>query len=299
MAYYTGQCTSYQNLADILVEKCQAHGWTWQDNILSKDDLFIKVDTDVNRGITLTGGTDKQANILKNATSNPVRLGMTATGNGQRQYFPALYHLFMFTDEIYLIMKFNVDKFYYLAFGKSHLIQGTAGNGLWLSANAYYYAHDSRVEELISISSHNGGAGGGWNPSSVAPFWNRNSFANGWTNSVICHGFDGVLWSEGYKSAYSTFEPIIDRLPTHHFADSPLLPYNIYLERPENKISLIAQFINARFVRIDNYEPEQIITLGHEHWIVFPFYKKNVNQRYGGGHTNHTGTFGWAIRYEG
>lgn len=77
------------------------------------------------------------------------------------------------------------------------------------------------------------------------------------------------------------------------------MPYNIYLERPENKLSLICQFENARFLRIDNHEPEQILTLGHERWMIFPFCRKDVKNRNGGLNIYHTGTFGWAIRYEG
>lgn len=88
-------------------------------------------------------------------------------------------------------------------------------------------------------------------------------------------------------------------MPTVHFADSPLLPYNIYLERPENKLSLICQLQHARFVRIDNYEPEQIITLGHERWIIFTFCQKDAQNRNGSSGGWGTGTFGWAIRYEG
>lgn len=296
MAYYTGQCTSYQNLADILVEKCQSHGWTWQDGILSKDNLFVKIDvvhTGTAQGVVISGGTEKQGSILLGNSQSKVRLGSPSPDNLQI-VFPVIYRLFIFVDEVYLIAKSDTDKFYYLAFGKSQLLQNTAGNGLWLSATSCYYSN----YRGIGIGENNGGSGGGGNASPVAPFWNRNSWSENWSNSIICHGYDGILWSSGTSMAYTSFEPLISRLPTTHFSDSPLLPYNIYLERPENKISLIAQFNYARFVRIDNYEPEQIIVLGHEKWMIFPFFRKNVQNR-NNGYRDHTGTFGWAIRYEG
>lgn len=308
MAYYTGQCTDFQHLADILVEKCQGHGWTWQDGILSKDDLFIKIIAKnqpaqryfdpLQQGISITGGNGKQGTQLINPSETSVRLGCTAFGNQQR-YFPAVYHLFIFADEVYLVMKFDIDKFYYLAFGKSNILQNTQGNGLWLSATACFYPHYlNDRNEYISISTSNGGSGGGNSTSAVAPFWNRNAWNHQWSNSVICHGLDGSLWSSGSSIVHCTFEPLISRMPSVNFADSLLLPYDIFLLRPERKISLIAQFKYARFVRIDHYEPEQIITLGHEKWIVFPFFQKNVQQR-DNGWIDHTGTFGWAIRYEG
>lgn len=312
MAYYSGLCTSFQNLADVLVEKCQAHGWTWRDEILSKGDLFVKISVEERsesgyweqqQGIIITGGTGKIGSELVNS-SDSVRLGRTATGNYEVRFFPADYHLFVFDNEIYLVMKFDTDRFYYLAFGKSSLINNQ-GNGLWLSANACYYKATTwdGLAEAIYIATSYGGAGYTHSSSAFAPFWNRHGWQKNASNSTICHGMDDALWSSGTSRAYVSFEPLISRLPTTHFADSPLLPYNIYLERPENKMSLICQFENARFLRIDNHEPEQIITLGHERWMVFPFYRKDVAVRDGtdgsGRSFDHTGTFGWAIRYEG
>lgn len=295
MAYYTGQCSSYQHLADILVEKCQAHGWAWQDGILSKDNLFVKIDVvliGTAQGVVISGGTEKQSSILIGNSKSKVRLG-SPSSNQLQIAFPVIYHLFIFVDEVYLIAKSDADKFYYLAFGKSQLIQNTVGNGLWLSATSCYYSNYT----AIAIGENNGGSGGSGNASPVAPFWNRNNWAENWSNSIICHGIDGNLWSSGQSRAWCSFEPLIARLPTTYFSDSPLLPYNIYLERNENKMSLIAQLQNARFVRIDNYEPEQILTLGHEKWMIFPFFRKSVQNR-NNGYENHTGTFGWAIRYE-
>lgn len=292
MAYYTGQCSSYQHLADILVEKCQAHGWTWQDSILNKDDLYLKIT--IENGILLTGGTGKDGLNLVNQSNYSSRLG--ATANFEKNIFPAIFHLFIFSNEVYLMMKFDIDKFYYLAFGKSTLLNNSNGTGLWLCATSpRQFTYTSKNTENIEIHTTHGGYYG----RAVAPFWALNEFSNGRCYYSICHGLDNVLWSSESNKAYVNFAPLIDRLPTVYFSDSPLLPYNIYLERPENKISLIAQLQNARFVRVDNYEPEQIITLGHEKWIVFPFFRKNVQAKNGGYGIDHTGTFGWAIRYEG
>lgn len=300
MAYYTGQCSSYQHLADILVEKCQQHGWTWQNSILSKHNMFVQVAVNSNpAGIVITGATGQQASTLINASETKVRLG--STGNiSSAMIFPAIYHLFIFEYEVYLLIKFDTDKYYYLTFGRSSLLQNTQqANGLFISATACLSIYSSEPKEYISLLTNGGGAGGAGNPSAIAPFFNRYSFSHNWSNSVICHGLDDTLWSSGQSRAYTVFEPLINRMPTTIFSDSPLLPYNIYLERQQSKLSLIAQLENARFVRIDNYEPEQIIVLGHEKWMIFPFFRKNVQQRDAGSWIQHTGTLGWAIRYEG
>lgn len=293
MAYYSGLCNSYQHLADILVEKCQVHGWTWQDGILNKDKLFIKIAVDDIRGIFLLGGMGKQGTTLINDSNNQVRLGSPLYYNAHNISFPAHFHLCIFDDEVYLIVKSNIDRFYYLAFGKSSLIDNSNTNGLWLSATA----HSGDWGGSIEIYEYGGGLNRG--STGLAPFYSPSSFSNNYGNSVICHGIDSAIWSNPHSPAWANFQPLISVMPTNHFSDSPLLPYNIYLSRPENKLSLICQLKNARFVRIDHYEPEQILTLGHERWLIFPFFQKNVSQRGGGYQVTHSGTFGWAIRYEG
>lgn len=291
MAYYTGQCSSYQHLADILVEKCQAQGWVWQDGILSKHKIKIKLWVCNTPQSYKTG----EGIVLSAITNNVVadiqpRLGGFGVIN--EPIFPAHYHLFVFEYEVYLVMKFDIDKFYYLTLGQS-----LPFGSVWVSANAPQYCYEN---SWISIGTNYGGTSARSDSvTSSAPFWGRIYHNLNWCNSTILHHLDGHTWSSHLSQAYVNFEPLIERLPTAHFSDSPLLPYNIFLERPENKLSLVAQFENARFVRVDNYEPEQILTLGHERWIVFPFFRKNVQQRDGGYNIQHTGTFGWAIRYEG
>lgn len=301
MAYYSGVCTDYQHLADILVEKCQVHGWAWQDNILSKDDLFVKLtvsqkDRSNAGGIIIAGGTGKQGTTLINPSTHTPRLGNPSYTHNDETHFPARYHCFVFDNEVYLLVAVG-SYYYYLAFGKSALIVSNNANGLWLSATALVgsFSHTNHV----NINTTYGGAGGWVSLIAPAPFWCRaDSFAQQ-NNSIICHGLDNQLWSAGSVSAFCTFEPLIERMPTNNFLDSPLLPYNIYAYRPENKLSLVAQLTNVRCVRVDYYESEQILTLGHERWMVFPFYKKEIRSRNGGGWIDHTGTFGWAIRYEG
>lgn len=301
MAYYSGLCTNYQNLADILVEKCQAHGWAWADGILSKDDLFVKLTISQKDGynaggIIVAGGTGKNGATLLNPSTHTPRLGNPSYAYNDEPYFPARYHCFVFDNEVYLLLAMD-DYYYYLAFGKSSLIVSDTANGLWLSATALAgsFGHTNNIN--IGVA---GGGSGGWvSLIAPAPFWCRDESFEQQNNSILCHGLDNQLWSAGSVSAFCAFEPLIERMPTNHFSDSPLLPYNVYAYRPDSKFSLVAQFKNVRCLRVDNYENEQILTLGHERWIVFPFYKKNNLYRDGGTWTDHSGTFGWAIRYEG
>jgi hypothetical protein len=84
-----------------------------------------------------------------------------------------------------------------------------------------------------------------------------------------------------------------------------LLPLRAWKERTPYKSSLVADLANARLLRIDNITPGDILTIGTDKWKAYPWYRKNVSARDGSGNQgsayniNHTGTFGWAIRYEG
>ena len=300
MAYYSGQAASYAELLTVLVNGCVAQGWTWADGILRKNGCYIKLEeitSGTATGIRATGGTGVSGSSLLNAAATKPRMGNPGAIN--LITFPVLYHLFVFDNEVYFIIKFNINTFHYLAFGKSDI--ALSENGLWISATACGAGIYSNSTGGVAITETSGGAGGAVNASAVAPFWNGNNFADNWSNAVIAHGLDGVIWSGGTKIAnfVSSLAPLNARQPSAWSTDAILLPIQIYIDRASSKKSLACQLQNSRYIRVDNLNPEQIIQFGSEKWMIFPFYKKDITSRNGGGFVDHTGTFGWAIRYDG
>lgn len=301
MAYYSGQASSYQELLNILTNACVDNDWVWADEILSKNGVFIKLQvlsTGTTTGIKATGGTGKAGSTLINPSPTSPRMGnMHPTMNLPN--FPVLYHLFIFNNEVYLIFKFNLNSFYYLAFGRSYLNPDV--NNFWISATSCGAGAYNNSGGSVTIFETNGGAGGGGNPTPVAPFWNMNSYTDDWTNSVLMHGLDGGIWSTANKNAsvVAALVPLIYRQPSGWNSEAIFTPINVLIARPQNKYSIACIFENSRFLRVDNYDPEQIINMGSEKWMILPFYKKNISERNGGGFIDHTGTFGWAIRYDG
>lgn len=87
--------------------------------------------------------------------------------------------------------------------------------------------------------------------------------------------------------------------PNSWNSEATLLPIRAWKARPSSKISMTADLEFARHIRIDNLSPGDILTIGSDQWKVFPWYRKDVSAHNGGYFVNHTGTFGWAIRYEG
>ena len=87
--------------------------------------------------------------------------------------------------------------------------------------------------------------------------------------------------------------------PSAWNGESVLVPIQVITSRPSNLWSLVGELTHARYVRLDNLEPGQLITLGPDRWKVYPFYRKDATARDGGDGIDHTGTLGWAIRYDG
>lgn len=311
MAYFTGQATSFQDLLNVLVNACTNQGWTYADDILSKGNAFVRpyVATDSGSngaGLCVQGGTEKSGSSLVNPSVTIPRLGRHSSGaNGVDVVFPCSYNIHICTnpDEVYLVVNFSIDKFYYLAFGLSSI--PLTGTGLWLGAtapvsrNAYYG---------WAVSLNGSGVYGGYNVPSGLFYVHASS--NNPLKEVIHTGLNSDVnptgWQEtvkgsptlvGYVGGLATM-PHMQYLPSKWSDNAVLLPIQVLNSVTNNKVALVADLSYARYVRIDNFEPNQIIQFGGEQWKIYPFYKKNTVNRDGGNDLDHTGTFGWAIKLD-
>lgn len=311
MAYYSGYASSYPELLNQVVNACVDNGWNWSDSILSKNNAFVKVEVLLSStnpsngpGIRFQGGIGKSGSSLINPSSAIMRMGPFGAGSTivPTPTFPIFYHIFVFDDpnEVFVIIKYDIDRFQFAAFGMSSI----AGCGLWLSAThgLRYMTGSGSAGTGIQIAAISGGAygSGGYVSSSGFMWHSANLSVETHTQTVFIEA-DGIGWSHltAETPAQQTMRPLIERLPAAWSSESVLLPIQPVLVRASNKSSLVADIKNARYLRVDNHEPEQILTLGNDQWMVFPFHRKNVVARNGGNQIDHTGTFGWAIRYEG
>lgn len=325
MAYYSGQVASYQELLDVLVATCVEQGWAWADGILSKGAAFVKpiistaTTTAQGPGIIIQGGTGKSAGALINPSYCQPRLG-SANPYPFSQLtvvFPCLYNIHIFDSEVYLIIEYGIKRFYWLAFGISSL--PLPGTGLWLAATwPIRYGHSSYptgfgIYGLQSHLTYN------FSPRASGPFWAsmvQNGSTENYENCGIHFGLNGATWSSQVGAGVQSFPTVqnyphaplcassqILRSPSAWSSDTILTPIDVYLPVASNKLSKVLEVKNARYLRIDNYEPNQIITLGSDKWKIYPFHYKNLSARDGTSDINtavdHTGTYGWAIRYDG
>ena len=320
MPLYSGVANTFDDLRTALVDSCVAEGWVWADSILSKGDAHVRpyvattTTTTEGPGLIIQGGTGKSDGNLTGASDVRPRLGRPGAWSGYEDItFPVSYnvHVFSGPDEVFLVIKYNVDRFSWLAFGLSD-VPGLPGTGLWLAGIA-------RRGYMTSSGTGNGFRitpvlGGGSNDNNIGDstgvgfFWNSNRRTTNPNARQDCihANLDGEGWSgagngveAGALNAIFPVAPMVEYSPSIWAGEAVLLPILAHVWRSSTKCSLVAQVRNARYVRVDNYDPEQIETLGDDAWIIYPFYLKNTTARDGGQALSHSGTFGWAIRYDG
>ncbi|QIE87328.1 hypothetical protein [Pseudomonas nitroreducens] len=295
MSYYTGTAADLAGLRQALFDACTTDGWTLTGEILSKGTMFLRVQI-VSGYLTFLGGTGQSAGALTGAAAAVSRIG---TLNSQAVAFPVKYEIFSFSSEVYLVINYNVSYYQWAAFGKS-TVQGLPGTGMWFGASCF-----SNPPNILAITQAGGTSSGYCVPALFHR--NRNNANTGAASleSRIHHGLDGLTWSDGVSvsnpgaSAIDATTPLLGLLPNTWNSEAVLLPIRVFYPRASNKTSLLADLEHARYTRVDNYTPGDLITLGGDRWKVFPWYLKNSAARDGGGNITHTGTFGWAVRYEG
>lgn len=295
MAYEIGMSGSLTDLRDSLFLALSSHGWSVSGNIVSKGAVFVEILVSGSY-LTIKGGTGASGGALTGTTSNLSRLGPLA---GQVLAWPAQYRIFIHTapDEVYLVLNWGIDFYEYIAFGQSS-VAGLGGTGAWFSASL------GETMTFINMSPVGGGAPGYNLHGGPALFWLTNSDSAGFMqNSWIHHGLDGGGWS-GVSAgagpiAVQAAMPHMSRQPNAWNSEAILLPIQPHVYRPSNKVSLVADLAHARYLRIDNLDPNQILELGPDRWQVFPWFRKNNDARDGGPSVAHSGSLGWAIRYDG
>ena len=303
MAYVTGSAANISDLAAALRNACIANGWANPaGNILSKGTSFFSVEANGNF-VELKGGLGQSSGTLTTASPNFVRLG------GSYMTFPVTYEIHILTnpDEVYMVVNYNSDYYQQLSFGTSDV--AGAGNGPWITG-----AHNS------ALTSNNNGC-------NVTTTFNDiycYCYSSISTNAVglFIKGielgssyFYTTLGTPGwYGSGDSTngiknssaglVAGLLGSLPSAFNSTTVLLPIKGVKNMTNNGVATVVNPRNARFCRLDNLTPGSIVTYGADQWKVYPWLRKDATTRNGvnnGTSTppNHTGTYGYAIRYTG
>lgn len=285
---------------------------TQPGRVLSKAGVFFRI------GITATNITclGCESNAVASPAPGVVMLGRiyARTGKPTREIsFPCSYEVFGFAQELYLVANYDVDSYQYMAFGKTH-VPGIPGQGGWCAAStgSTWSSADPSIGTAgpssfsLTLTGFTGDSGSGGH--GAPGLWGSSNYVAASQTVWVNSGLDGHGWKFGTDLAtrpmiYTCCTQLLFLQPSAWNGEATLLPLRIVKERPSFKSSLILDCQNARHIRVDNLSPGDILTLGSEKWKIFPWYRKNSTYRNASNTPpydyNHTGTLGWAIRYEG
>ena len=321
MAYITGSAASFADLKTAIENACTANGWTLSSDILSKNGCFFKLVAGTSGGyaqLQLFGGTSQTGATLNGQP--PSNYGAKiCSNNGNVISFPINYEIHLFTnpDEVYCIINYNSDFYQQLSFGKSD-VPGIGGTGAWFTGA-------KRSDQALTDGTNYGFKvfmGTGWPEiAATAPyegypcglfFESNTSIGGGFYFASFVHtGLDATPWRSGnsgnsaltgYRGAGTQVGSLLMQLPNLYNNANVLLPIKPVALRSSGGVTIIANPKNARYLRIDNVVPGEIITFGAEQWKCYPFMRKDATARNGVGWNTgatHSGTFGYAIRYTG
>lgn len=300
MAYVNGSATTLADLLTALQDACTANGWTLAGNVLHKGDCYVQV-TVVDGYLVILGGTGIDgSNALTGAGPYVARIGLAWTDDTMTFPVDWAVHIGTTPDEVYLLINYESTRWQWMAFGCSP-VAGLPGTGGWYGASVGRSI--SPYPDRIFIGPSSGGNGYG---QSMGLFW---STAVGNNQSFVHHGLDGNTWSGDSAVAASgataaavavlAAQPLVARQPSLWNGESVLIPIQPHVARGSSKVSMLCDLSHSRYIRDDNYADGELITLGVDQWKVYPWHQKNAGTRDGGGTITHTGTLGWAIRYDG
>lgn len=312
MPYQTGTFTSASDLRTTLEAFATTNGWTQSGNLLHKGSVYVEV-YDSTNGVSVTAGLGKDGGNNLTTPASLSRGVYMLTAIGQTMSFPGTYHLISLAnpDSIFLVVNYNVTYWQHLAFGHINK-HGTWGGGEYASGSFRGTASGAvsgcpAGDVGRRLTATGAGALGGFGYMlSTAPTFSH-ATQNG-SADLYCD-LDGEGWrintadystlgsSRFYASAIAS-----QYLQTiNSWNDQTVLaPVIVEASRTGNFVSILGDMPHVRYLRIDNINDGEVISVGSQDWICFPFIRKNpfvidsTNAVY-----NHSYYMGWCIKYDG
>lgn len=304
MAYYQGVANSLEDLLSALHSALLANDWQYESGWFSKEGCSVSlevVDFNPARVLRVRGRSSSGVSPVYHGLGDLAVYWNNATReyNARGMSFPVTYQIFVHDNpnECYLLVKYDNEFYQWLAFGR--MAMPLEGSGVWTGGTAGAGSRGNTRWPLFNISSIGGSSNGNADTTSGGLFWVTSpSLSTGAFTSTGAVEWAPGVWEYGGYSI-SGISKLVSAQPSAWNDESVLISIKPLARRPENKVLQVGEIQHARYLRIDYYEPGDIIQLGSVRWMVFPFYRKNSQARDPGGNTDHTGTFGWVIRYDG
>jgi len=309
MGYIADTATTMDEIKTAIEAESVANGWTLEDGILFKSGCYFQLASrnSASSYLAVYGGTGKSGSTLLDQAPQGAAI---VSNSGGTFTFPINYEIHSFddTDEIYCIINYDTSFCQILAFGHSDL-DNIGGTGAWITgtipANKAVSSQFSGFV-LFSVTQHSLGTNSYLNNVGTPLFTGRDPSFN--QSSFIHSGLDSTGWSQesgsgvGNLLGISYCASLLTSLPNLSNQSSPLLPIKAIKRRNSSGLTVIANLSHARYIRNDNVDLFEVITIGSEKWKCYPLFRKDSSLRNGTSTTpgvTHSGTFGYAIRYQG
>lgn len=294
MPYYSGTVANAADLVTAIRNACVAEGWTLTNDILSKSGAFARLWSPAAGYVSVVSGrgqTGGGGSTLTGQSNGGLR-GIGGTLGGNAFAFPMNYYIHIFNnpDEVYVFVNYSGVCFQWLGFGKANT-PGLVGTG-----NYYFASRQSSAGPKASMDLRildNAGS------TDFCPFpygeYPNGGYVGGWT------GFDHSMDSDpswvGCQSTGKVYE-LLTYCKNSWNDQTCLVPAQVFCGRPGGLISLVGEFKNMRYTRIDNYDPQEIISFGAEQWKLYPTFKKGTVANWNLNGTDSS-VYCMAIRYDG
>lgn len=301
MPYKTGIANDMASLRAAIVSALTDAGWTLTGATVSNGPLNALLAVE---GVALTlrlgRGIDAGDGSLVNASPNKAYI--REIGN-VGLVWPVTYELFYFDDpiEVYAVVNYAVDCYLWLAFGVA-TSTGTVG-GSWAGGSVAAVGDNAApgaprgttigTTDAGEDFSNDGGTSTYYTPAGL--FWQNKGGEGDWRRPSFIDVGDAWI----APNAVNPIDTLIIRQPNAWNGESVPIPIQPYRQLAENKVAMVADIKNARYLRITNYTPGQVIAFGADRWKVFPFFRKNASSPAQDDDAQDTGTYGWMIRYDG
>ena len=328
MPYQTGSVASFAALKTEITSFLTANSWTQEIDIVKRNGVFSKITTGTDSQgagyIQLEGGkgSDGSGNLVgkhdgpvpfsQNAGRMDDSVGLGAAG---AMNFPITYHFHLASvpvDDFWCIIEFNGGRSQHFSFGNIVKAAPFSGGG-------FYSCSVSQSLSIFGFESFDAtnflldGLSSARVAMELLPFngSSPNNFPNNaFSGSVVHAEVGGIEWF--MSGRLETFYPSSvrnhmirgrmmheERLASQSSVNgvSNLVPIRLFGRASDGNLQRLGSLYNVRYADIRNMNFGQIESDGTDTWKFYPAYYKDASEPNGG--SNHTGTAGIAVRYDG
>ena len=309
MAFQTGTATSFINLLDALRLFATANGWTqngWaavgadQRLHLQKGTIYANflgqaAQAQLKGSLGYNGASTWDAQPSTHAYSPKIRDGWYGAVT-----WPVTYWFFLHTapDSIEVVIRYQPTRYLWLTFG-AITKYGTWPGGEFFCASS---EHPTVGNDAVSMAAQIPGACNypGLFVSKLGQF---GYYA---APDIIHAEIDTFTWGSATRKTFAEDSevgsetnagkhayPLPQRSQSAFNGLTTLQPIELYMRRPDAHYSPLGRIEHARYAIVTNHNAADIIDIGGQKWMLFPWVEKGSAMDASGQH------YGWAIKYDG